>query len=149
MTKPGRRTAFASLDIGTSQIKLGVYCSSLSNRIILIDHLPNELIFGHSGEVKADYGMIMHNSRILFNRLGQFLKQHDVECLYLGICGHVSSLLEWDLAANTALENQFAIWLDTTGHNCYNEYESVMGEGRSRNIIGTFLPWGTNWLFTK
>ncbi|MGI8634287.1 MAG: xylulokinase, partial [Segetibacter sp.] len=43
----------------------------------------------------------------------------------------------------------FPIWLDTTCHDRLDEYHSVMGNGRSKEIIGTFLPSGTNWLFTK
>ena len=96
MVRTDGRIAFATLDIGTSQIKLGVYCAFLSDKIILINNLPNELFYGSSGEVQADYAVVRETSFILFRELGFFLKDNRVDELYLGICGHVSSLIEWN-----------------------------------------------------
>jgi sugar (pentulose or hexulose) kinase len=69
--------------------------------------------------------------------------------LYLGICGHISSLVEWNKIKGTPPDDPFPIWLDTTCYSSLKEYNEVMGNGRSKEIIGTFLPSGTNWLFTK
>lgn len=149
MLKTEKRIAFATLDIGTSQIKLGVYCPFLLNEIILINNLPNELVYGSAGEVSAEYGVIREKSFVLFKELGAFLKRNLVEVLYVGVCGHVSSLLEWNKIKGTAPGKPFPIWLDTTSYNSLDEYNAVMGNGRSKQIIGTFLPTGTNWLFTK
>lgn len=141
--------AFATLDIGTSQIKLGVYCPFLSDRMILVNNLQNELIYGSSGEVSAEHAVIREKSWMLFKELGAFLKRNQTEALYIGICGHVSSLMEWNKVKGTAPEKPFPIWLDTTSYNSLDEYNAVMGNGKSRQVIGTFLPAGTNWLFTK
>ncbi len=144
-----KRVAFATLDIGTSQIKLGVYCPFSSDKIILINSLQNELIYGSSGEVRVEYGVIREKSFQLLKELGSFLKANNVEVVYIGICGHVSSLIEWNKVEDTPPEKPFPIWLDTTSYNSLDEYNAVMGNGKSKEIIGTFLPAGTNWLFTK
>ncbi|GEO11836.1 xylulokinase [Segetibacter aerophilus] len=149
MVQTKERVAFATLDIGTSQIKLGVYCPFLSDEIFLINNLPNDLVYGSSGEVRAEYNSIREKSFRLFTELGAFLKSNKIEVLHIGICGHVSSLMEWNKATGTAPELPFPIWLDTTSYNSLDEYDAVMGSGKSKEIIGTFLPSGTNWLFTK
>lgn len=147
--KADKKIAFAALDIGTSQVKLGVYCPFLSSKIILINNLPNELVYGSAGEVKADYGKLRSTCFRLFDELGCFLKEHNINVLHLGICGHVSSILEWDKKEALPPKQPFPIWLDTSCYSSIPEYDTVMGEGKSREIIGTFLPSGTNWLFTK
>lgn len=149
MEKTEQRIAFATLDIGTAQIKLGVYCPFLSNKIILIDNLNNELIYGNAGEVSAEYSVIRKKCFTLFTALGSFLKSNRVEALHIGICGHVSSLIEWNRIKDTPPQQPFPTWLDTTSYDSLNEYNGVMGNGKSKHIIGTFLPAGTNWLFTK
>jgi sugar (pentulose or hexulose) kinase len=149
MSSDETKIAFAALDIGTSQIKLGVYFPFLSPVIILLGSVENDLIYGRSGEVRADYQMIRDKSFFLLKELGHFVKKEKVTTLYLGICGHVSSLLEWDKSNGIPAEEPFPIWLDTTSRHCLDEYNQVMGNGKSNRIIGTFLPSGTNWLFTK
>ncbi|MEJ7679091.1 MAG: hypothetical protein WKG06_14795 [Segetibacter sp.] len=106
-------------------------------------------MYGSSGEVRAEYRVIREKSFMLFKELGSFLKNNNVEVLYVGICGHVSSLMEWNKIKGTPPEKPFPIWLDTTSYNSLDEYNAVMGNGKSKQIIGTFLPAGTNWLFTK
>src|SRR5215212_4262016 len=96
MEKSEKKFAYAALDIGTSQVKLGVYCSFLSDKITLINNHANKLIYGSSGEVLAEYKVIRETSFMLFKELGSFLKRNKVEVLHLGICGHVSSLIEWN-----------------------------------------------------
>jgi sugar (pentulose or hexulose) kinase len=144
-----KKVAYAALDIGTSQLKLGVYCPSLSNKIILIDSVPNELIYGNSGEVCADYNVTREKSFQLLRELRSFLKNNDIDSLYIGICGHISSLLEWNRQTGTPDDKPFPIWLDTSCREKLDEYHYIMGNGKSKDIIGTFLPAGTNWLFTK
>ncbi|MBD0256032.1 MAG: hypothetical protein ICV83_09960 [Cytophagales bacterium] len=144
-----KKTAYAALDVGTSQVKLGVYCPWRSDEIIPLGNLSNEVQYGPAGEVRAEYAPVREKSFRLFGELGRFAKEHAVEALYLGLCGHVSSLLEWNRAAGLPRENAFPIWLDTTCYPRLEEYQAVMGDGRSKEIIGTFLPAGTNWLFTK
>jgi sugar (pentulose or hexulose) kinase len=144
-----KKTAYAALDIGTSQVKLGVYCPWQSDPITLLDNLSNEVQYGPAGEVRAEYPPVREKSFQLFGELGRFVKQHGIQVLYLGICGHVSSLLEWNRATGLPPESPFPIWLDTTCYPRLEEYQAVMGNGRSKEIIGTFLPPGTNWLFTK
>jgi gluconokinase len=147
--KSEKRVAFATLDIGTSQIKLGVYCPFLSDHIILIGSLSNSVSYGSAGEVHADYRTIRECSFTLLCALGTFLKKEKVEELHLGICGHVSSLCEWNRSSGTPPSEPFPIWLDTTSYDRLPEFHEVLGDGKSKDIIGTFLPAGTNWLFTK
>ena len=149
MVKANTNIAFASLDIGTSQVKLGVYCPGVSEKIILINNLENEVIYGSSGEVQSHYKVIREKCFTLFGELGRFLKSKKIEVLYIGICGHISSLVEWDKEKNIPPEKPFPIWLDITSYNSIAEYNHIMGDGNSKDIIGTFLPSGTNWLFTK
>ena len=104
-----KKTAFATLDIGTSQIKLGVYCPSVSDKIILLGNLRNELIYGSSGEVRADYNSARNKAFTVLKELGSFLKEHTVQCLYLGICGHISSLFEWNRVQGTPPGEPFPI----------------------------------------
>lgn len=144
-----KRIAYAALDIGTSQVKLGVYCPFLSEAIILINNLSNSLVYSNSGAVQADYTSVRETCFILFKELGTFSKAHNIDVLYIGICGHVSSLLEWNKTTGSPLEKSFPIWLDTTCYSSLDEYNAIMGNGKSKEIIGTFLPAGTNWLFTK
>ncbi|MBA2761300.1 MAG: hypothetical protein H0U39_04935 [Segetibacter sp.] len=144
-----KKIAFATLDIGTSQIKLGVYCPFLSDKIILINIIENIIVYGSLGEVRAEYNTIREKSFQLFKELGAFLKRNRVEVVYIGICGHISSLIEWNKVKGSPAEKSFPIWLDTTSYNSLDQYNAVMGSGKSKQIIGTFLPAGTNWLFTK
>lgn len=144
-----KKVAYAALDIGTSQVKLGVYCPFLSGKIIIINNYPNELIYGSSGEVRADYKFVLEKSFTLFKELGNFLKTNNIEVVYIGICGHISSLLEWNKTKSLPPEKPFPIWLDTTCYTSLDEYQSIMANGKSKEIIGTFLPSGTNWLLTK
>lgn len=144
-----KKIAYAAFDIGTSQVKLGVYCPFLADKIILINNFPNEILYGSSGEVRAEYKQVREKSFRLFTELGSFLKSNNIEVLYLGICGHVSSLIEWNKTTGEPPEKPFPIWLDTTCYDSLSEYNSIMGNGKSKEIIGTFLPAGTNWLFTK
>lgn len=149
MTEAETNAAFAALDIGTSQVKLGVYCAAISDQIIQLGNLPNELIQGAEGEVLADYQVIRERSFRLLHSLGVFLRQHNVGKVCLGICGHVSSLAAWNRQTGAPPQHPFPVWLDTSSRGSLEEYKTVMGEGKSRHIIGTFLPAGTNWLFTK
>lgn len=143
------KVAYAALDIGTSQVKLGVYCPFLSDKIIIINNYRNELIYGSSGEVRAEYSVVRERALMLFKELGAFLKTHNVQVLNLSITGHVSSLLEWNRTKGVAQDEPFPIWLDTTCYSSIEEYQAIMGNGKSKEIIGTFLPSGTNWLLTK
>ncbi|HEX8530556.1 MAG TPA: FGGY-family carbohydrate kinase, partial [Cytophagales bacterium] len=143
------KTAYAALDIGTSQVKLGVYCPWQSGEIIPLGSLSNEVQYGPAGEVRAEYAPVREKSFRLLGELGRFAKENAVETLYVGTCGHVSSLLEWNRATGRPPDSPFPIWLDTTCYPRLAEYQAVMGGGRSQEIIGTFLPPGTNWLFTK
>jgi sugar (pentulose or hexulose) kinase len=149
MQNTERIIAFATLDIGTSQIKMGVYCPALSAQIILINSLTNELIYGSAGEVRANYNLVRDKCFKLFKELGIFLKSNNIQVVHVGICGHVSSLLEWNKLKGTPPEKPFPIWLDTASFDSLDEYNDVMGDGKSKRIIGTFMPAGTNWLFTK
>ena len=141
--------AVATLDIGTSQIKMGVYCPSLSDKHIFINSLPNDLIYGAAGEVRAEYRVTREKCFALFTELGAFLQKNHIKVLHIGICGHISSLIEWNTRTDTPPEQPFPIWLDTTSYPSLDEYHAVMGQGRSKDIIGLFLPPGTNWLLTK
>lgn len=149
MVQTEKRTVYATLDIGTSQIKLGVYCPAISERIIVIGSLGNQLSYGDNGEVRADYNLIREQSFRLFTQLGAFLKREKITELQLGICGHVSSLFEWNRHTRAPTPVPFPIWLDTSCYGSLAKYNEVMGNGKSKDIIGTFLPAGTNWLFTK
>ncbi|HVG16292.1 MAG TPA: hypothetical protein VM935_15080, partial [Chitinophagaceae bacterium] len=146
---PEKKTLYASLDIGTSQLKLAVYCPSLSDSMNLINSYPNEVIYGNSGVASGDYHSVSNKSFALFKELGAFIQTNKIEVLYLGICGHISSLIEWNKTNDEAAEKLFPTWLDTTCYGSLEKYNAIMGNGKSRDIIGTFLPAGTNWLLTK
>ncbi|MBE7169135.1 MAG: hypothetical protein INR73_01000 [Williamsia sp.] len=149
MDKASDRTAFAALDIGTSQVKLGVYCTQISERIVLVNNLSNTLVHGKGGEVATSYAPVREKAFDLFRELGPFLKQHRIRQLFIGICGHVSSLIEADRENGVPPQQPFPIWLDTSSYSSLDEYRGLMDNGRSREIIGTILPAGTNWLLTK
>src|SRR5580698_411188 len=149
MEESSKNIAVAALDIGTSQIKMGVYCPSLSDKLIFINSLPNELIYGAAGEVRAEYRVTRDKCFALFAELGAFLQKNHIRVLHIGICGHISSLIEWNKRTDTPPEQPFPIWLDTTSYPSLDEYHKLMGGGRSKNIIGLYLPSGTNWLLTK
>ncbi len=149
MNRNDNNIAIAALDIGTSQIKLGVYSPNISDKIIILGNLQNELIYGKSGEVQSEYKIIREKSYQLFKELGSFLNVNSIKTLYLGMCGHVSSLIEWNKMKGIPPNKPFPTWLDTTSYDSLDEYNLVMGNGKSRQFIGTFLPAGTNWLLTK
>ena len=149
MKESNKNIAVATLDIGTSQIKMGVYCSSLSDKLIFINSLPNDLIYGAAGEVRVQYQVIREKCFALFTELGTFLQKNHIGVLHIGVCGHISSLIEWNKRTDTPPEQAFPIWLDTTSYPSLDEYHAVMGQGRSKDIIGLGLPPGTNWLLTK
>src|SRR3954466_8206420 len=117
-----KKVAYAALDIGTSQVKLGVYLPFLSDRIILINNYRNEVLYGSAGKVLVDYKPIRDKSFLLFKELGSFLRRNNIETLYVGICGHISSLMEWNKEKGTPPANPFPIWLDTTCFESLVEY---------------------------
>jgi sugar (pentulose or hexulose) kinase len=141
--------AVAALDIGTSRIKSAVCCPGLSDRIIHLGSHNNALSYGTSGEVKANYFEIKEKSFDLFSKLGAFLKAHGIEILYIGLCGHVSSLLEWDREKNAPVNHLFPIWRDSTCSKNMEELKELTGPGKGMDFLGSFLPPGTNWLLTK
>jgi sugar (pentulose or hexulose) kinase len=149
MEKRNERIAVATLDIGTSQIKMGVFCPFLSDKLIVIGSVANELVYGAAGEVRADYTVTRDRCFALFVELGAFLQKNHIRVLHIGICGHISSLIEWNRRTDTPPEQPFPIWLDTTSYPSLDEYDALMGQGGSNRIIGLFLPSGTNWLLTK
>lgn len=149
MKKKTKKIAIAALDIGTSRIKLGVYCPQLSRQLIMLGNHENELFFGTGGEVRSDFSPVREKSFDLFSLLGNFLKENDITDLYIGICSHVSSLLEWDRQENQPVNNLFSIWLDSTCLEYLNEFTKLTENGKSEDAIGSFLPPGTNWLLCK
>ncbi len=66
-----KKTAYAALDIGTSQVKLGVYCPWLSGEIIPLGNLSNEVQYGPAGQVRAEYAPVREKSFRLFGELGR------------------------------------------------------------------------------
>lgn len=143
------RVAYAAIDLGTSQVKLGVYCPQLSTKIVVLDSLNNEVFYGSSGEAQVSYALTHEKSHVLLKQLEAFVRSEQITSLSVGICGHVSSLLEWNKIRAMPVNDHFPIWLDATCSDSLAEYEAVMGNNKSKSIIGTFLPTGTNWLFTK
>jgi len=144
-----KNIAIAALDIGTSHIKLGVYCPRISDKIILLGSHKNTLFFGSEGQVKSDYADIRSKAFDLLNLLGIFLKESHIEKLFVGIGGHVSSLLEWNKEENIPKNNLFPMWLDSTSSQNMNEIIELTGQGKSLEITGSYLPPGTNWLLSK
>ena len=149
MNKKINYKAIAALDIGTSKIKLGVYCPHLSEKVIVIGSHDNDLFFGKAGEVRSDFSLVQEKSFDLFRLLGIFLKDNGIKKLYIGICSHVSSLLEWNRLENKPVNNFFPVWLDSTCLENLNEFTELTGQGKSEEAIGSFLPPGTNWLLCK
>lgn len=141
--------AIAALDIGTSQIKLGVFCPRLSDQITLLGSHKNELTFGSGGEVKSDYRHTQEKAFDLFASLGVFLKKNRVERLFLGLCSHVSSLLEWKRREVAPVNNLFPIWLDSTCSRQARKTFELTSQQEGKDGMGSFLPAGTNWLLTK
>jgi sugar (pentulose or hexulose) kinase len=142
-----RNMALAALDIGTSQIKLGVYFPPDSPSLSVLGSIRNEITFGANGGVTSSYGMTREASFTLFNRLGKFLRSCRPDSLCLGLSGHVSSLLEWDRKSGRPARDDFPIWMDSTCSPALDTFSSILGDGR--RMLGSFLPPGTNWLLTK
>lgn len=141
--------AFAALDIGTSQIKLVVYCPQVNKQVLLIGNIRNDLIYGAEGEIKSSYLATKEKSFSLFLLLGKFVKDNNINELRIGICSHVSSLLQWDKINDTPCYDHFPIWMDSTCKSSLPEIKSLFENGRDVDFLGTFLPQGSNWLITK
>ncbi|KPL13968.1 MAG: hypothetical protein AMS26_12400, partial [Bacteroides sp. SM23_62] len=86
-------SAVAALDIGTSQIKLGVFYPLDSPRITLLGSIKNEINCGTDGNVTSSYEFTRETSFSLFQKLGRFFMGRQPERLYVGLSSHVSSLL--------------------------------------------------------
>jgi xylulokinase len=144
-----KHIAFAAVDIGTSQIKLGVFCPSVSPCIEILGRENNDIRYGAKGEVTSSIQSTTDTCFSLFKKLGKYLQDHPHNQLYLGICSHVSSLLEWDRHSGEPIKNDFPIWMDSTCEPALQHFTKLMGGGRSRCMLGSFLPAGTHWLLTK
>ncbi len=140
---------FAALDIGTSQIKLGVYSPMISPCLTILDRIENKVDYGAGGKAKASWDHTLTVIYQLFNKLGEYIRENQPDKLFLGLCSHVSSLLEWDPVAGAPLCDEFPIWMDATCEPALDKFESLMGEEKSEKVLGSFLPPGTNWLLTK
>ncbi len=149
MNRDNENIAFAALDIGTSVIKLGVYCPGISKEIIFPGRINNELIYAAGGSVLSDYHSMEEKVFELFGLLGHFLSEKGIEKCYIGICSHVSSLLEWDDAIQQPVRNRFSVWLDSTSSTALEELEHLTGGERALKNMASYLPLGTNWLLTK
>jgi len=149
MNNMNENIAIAALDIGTSQIKLGVFCPVVAPRITILGNIKNKLSYGQNGEVKSSYSETREAAFELFKKLGQYLNENHVDKLYLELCSHVSSLLEWDNDSGLPVEDNFPIWLDNTSKCALDKFNEIMGQSRGKAVIGSFLPPGTNWLLTK
>lgn len=138
--------AFAAIDIGTSQIKIGVHSDLLSPKFRIIDSEENKLYYGKEGEVQCSVSEIEASVFRLLKSLGEFLNTNGVNTLLLGLCGHVSSYIPFHKEAKG---DKFAIWLDRTCNPAVEEMNDLLANGASYKWLGTNLPKGTNWLATK
>jgi len=139
--------AIAVLDIGTSQIKLGVYYPPDSPRISILGSVKNEISHCADGSVTSSYAITREASFSLFRELGKFLRSSQPERLCLGVAGHVSSLLEWDPKSGRPARDDFPIWMDSTCRSALKRFSMILGDGK--RMLGSFMPAGTNWLLTK
>ena len=149
MNKSNENIAIAALDIGTSQIKLGVFYPLVSPRITILGSIKNELKYGTIGEVTSSYGATREASFSLFKKLGEFLQEHHPDKLFLGLCSHVSSLLEWDRDSGVPIKNDFPVWMDSTCNSALDKFAEILGHDKSKRMLGSFLPPGNNWLLSK
>ena len=84
----------------------------------------------------------------LLFKLGKHLTIHRVDQLYFGICGQVSSLFSWD-KRGFPISDTFPIWMDRRCESAIPEFKNLTERGKSQEVMGSFLPPGTNWLLTK
>jgi xylulokinase len=142
-----KNIAMAAIDIGTSQIKLGVFTPRYSPDISALASIKNKIQYGAKGCATSSYKRTRDASFSLFKLLGRFLKDHPVDELYLGLSSHVSSLLAWNRESGMPFADDFPIWMDSTCGSALDRFSQVIGDGKA--IVGSYLPPGNNWLLTK
>ena len=140
--------AFAALDIGTSRIKVGVYLPENSDQVNIIESLDTDLVKSSKDRVEVNYQTLKGQLEPLLFKLGKHLTIHRVDQLYFGICGQVSSLFSWD-KRGFPISDTFPIWMDRRCESAIPEFKNLTERGKSQEVMGSFLPPGTNWLLTK
>jgi sugar (pentulose or hexulose) kinase len=143
------KKVYAALDIGSSNIKLGLFHPGLHDGIIHVGKKKNTFSHQSGGRVLSDFTRTRRACFQLLEELGEYLRHNRATCCYLGICSHVSSLLEWDTASGGARYGHFPVWMDRTCSVAMDELEKMNSSGLMADAIGHPLPPGTNWLLSK
>jgi len=143
------RIAIGALDFGTSRIKLGIYAPLVVPEVRIVGSIENVILKDPNGQVSMSYGRLREQIEPLFVRLAQYLSTHRINTLYLGICGHVSSLFPWDRDKGIPVSDMFPIWMDNTCAHVLPAFKTLLDNGRGPGVMGSFLPWGPNWLLAK
>ncbi len=149
MSSSKENIVFAALDIGSSNVKLALYHPAGSSRIIHAGSIENAFIYRPGGVVLSDFTKTLDACFSLFANLASQIKELKPLKLYLGICSHVSSLLEWDKDNGRVKENLFPVWMDSSCKDALGEFRDLMTSEIIQGSTGTFIPPGTNWLLTK
>jgi len=149
MAHRAENKVYAALDIGSSNIKLGIFHPGASHGIIHLGKRTNSFIHHPGGKVLSDFTRTRKACFQLLEALGKYLRQHGCSTCYLGICSHVSSLLEWDRASGGIRHARFPVWMDRTCAVALDELGEMNSSGLLTGAIGHPLPPGTNWLLSK
>ena len=141
--------SFAAIDIGTSQIKTGVYTGSATPSFKVKGYRENKVYTGYNDTAEIHYDELKRSVFELLLELAAHLKQVRPGRLYIGICGLVSSYLIWDRTQKQVVNKSFPIWLDRRCNASLDDLFSKLNKGRDIQMLGTHLPKGANWLASK
>lgn len=142
-------SAFAAIDIGTSYIKCGVSISGIKNSFRIIGRYQNQTISTIPGQALNSFSKIEDTVAKCLKDLGSYCQEHQIKTLHIGICGHVSSYLNWDKESDSAVNDSFPIWSDQSCEPVLPAIKEILGGNKDEEYLGTFLPPASNWLISK
>ncbi|CAL1516821.1 FGGY-family carbohydrate kinase [Chitinophaga sp. MM2321] len=142
-------SAFAAIDIGTTNIKCGVAIVGINNSFRIIGSWRNETVSAFPGQALNSFSKIEAIVMECLKHLGQYCLEQQVKKIHIGISGHVSSYLNWDKDAAVPVNDFFPIWSDHTCEPALPGIRTLFKDNSAEQYLGTFLPPATNWLVTK
>src|SRR5687767_2400806 len=105
--------AFAALDLGTTRTKLAGFIPGVAPFAVIAE-ARNEVEHGPGGAARCRWSALARAVDGLMAALGAWCRARGVARVDLGLCGHVSSLIAWDRAADAPRRDDFPIWMDAT-----------------------------------
>ena len=137
------------LILGHRTSNAGFSISGHKNSFRVIGRWQNQTISTNPGQALNSFSKIEEILMKCLNDLGSYCQRHHIETLHIGICGHVSSYLNWDKESDIPVNDFFPIWSDQSCKSVLPAIKEILNDNKDEEYLGTFLPPASNWLISK